>query len=317
MAACTCLLFVLQPGVAKAGTATFRLGPRRGPLYSAAQGEANDLTITQANGRYTLTDTVGVTAGAGCKQVNATTASCPRSTSYDEIFIHTRDGNDTVHLAVFQPTLVDAGPGNDALYGGPEPDTLVGGTGTDILSGGAGQDVASYGDRTDPVNLSLDGVANDGAPGENDFIMTDVERLAGGSGNDTITGSAGADFLIGGGGVNTISGLGGSDFISGLGADTVHSGGGDDTVYDQGEISAGNGDDYVNAGPGGHVNGGPGNDSLGSHGMVVLNGGSGDDQLNSSNEGSPDTDICGTGSDVAIVDAQDTVASDCETVQGP
>jgi hypothetical protein len=56
----------------------------------------------------------------------------------------------------------------------------------DLLHG-IGIDTASYLDRSVPLNLSLDDVANDGAAGEGDNLRLDVEEINGGTANDVIT----------------------------------------------------------------------------------------------------------------------------------
>ena len=85
--------------------------------------------------------------------------------------------------------------GNDALNGGDGADKLEGGTGDDVLDGGpgadtlageSGSDTASYALRSADVSVTLDGAANDGQSGENDFIRTDVRNVTTGSGDDTI-----------------------------------------------------------------------------------------------------------------------------------
>ena len=58
------------------------------------------------------------------------------------------------------------GSGNDRLVGGAGDDVLEGGTGADDLSGGGGNDTADYFRRTDDLRIDFDGVADDGAAGE-------------------------------------------------------------------------------------------------------------------------------------------------------
>src|SRR5262249_47561919 len=85
-------------------------------------------------------------------------------------------GNDSIH----------GGGGNDSLNGGPGNDTLNGGKGADTLTGASGNDTATYDDRSGPVTVTAEGVANDGAPGENDNITTTIENLIGGAGADSL-----------------------------------------------------------------------------------------------------------------------------------
>ena len=101
------------------------------------------------------------------------------------------DGNDTI----------TGGPGNDAMGGGEGDDVfLLPGSspdGADTVAGGPGTDTADYSARTGDLSLSLDGAANDGAPGEGDNL--DVENLLAGSGSDLLQGKPGEDNLLDGG----------------------------------------------------------------------------------------------------------------------
>ena len=116
--------------------------------------------------------------------------------------IYARAGNDTV----------DGAGGNDDLDGGP---------GADVLRGGTGSDAVSY-TGTGGVTVSLDGVANDGLPGEGDDVSNDVEDLFGAGGNDKLTGDRAA---------NTIDGDAGDDRIDGgRGRDALFGGDGDDVI---------------------------------------------------------------------------------------
>ena len=66
------------------------------------------------------------------------------------------------------------------LVGGSGDDVLDGRGGADDLEGGLGSDTADYSSRTEALNVTLDGTANDGATGENDLIREDVENVRGG-----------------------------------------------------------------------------------------------------------------------------------------
>ena len=132
------------------------------------------------------------------------------------------EGNDTLTGdAAFSAPL-----SHDDLDGGPGNDWLRGGLGHDVLHGGAGTDAARYDDgarnATQPLSLTIDGVANDGAAGESDNILTDVEDLYCRDGADVLVGSASRYALIGGGGGDRLNGGGGFDsYDAGPGTDTV------------------------------------------------------------------------------------------------
>ena len=138
------------------------------------------------------------------------------------------------------------GPAADALYGGSGDDTLDGGTGGDSIAGAGDDDTADYSTREGGVELSADGVANDGAAGEGDDIQDDVERLSGGDGDDRIAGGESANTLDGGGGSDTLDGGGGTDHVNGLAGDDVVRGGDARDALDGGA-----GADTLDGGPGG------------------------------------------------------------------
>ena len=208
-----------------------------------------------------------------------------------------------------------SGVGADALDGGPGGDVLCGGADGDSINGGSGVDWASYRGRPGAVTMSLDGAANDGAPGEGDLIANDVEGLLGGSGGDTLEGAEGTQLLDGGPGPDIVRGHGGDDVLGDTGADgggdALEGGDGDDVLSggDGPDIYAGgNGvdtvtdyaarvgdvtatiDDVANDGEAGEgddvrtdvedLHGGSGNDTLtGSGGDNELTGGSGSDTI--------------------------------------
>lgn len=246
--------------------------------------------------------------------------------------------------------------GDGTLSGGAGNDTLNGGLGADTLIGGPGFDTADYSDRSAPVNVNLSVSGGDGEAGENDDVAGDVERVVGGSGNDTLTGNGAANNLLGGPGDDVINGGAGFDFLSGgPGNDTLN--GGDDADV----INGDDGNDSLNGGPGNDtLSGGAGDDQLdGGLGSDTLNGGpgkdmavyaartrsvtvndDGNDRSGESREGdNVQGDVegartgagndsinvrdgvagnvsCGAGFDSVVADAIDTVAGDCEFVNG-
>ncbi len=198
--------------------------------------------------------------------------------------------------------VVCLGPGNDAFIGGAGDDLVVAEAvpdGADRISVGAGRDLVDYSTRTTPVSVSLDGAANDGAPGEGDAVGPDVEFLEAGSGADVLTGSPSARLLA-------IDGNAGDDRISsggpggGSSAISLSGGAGDDVIdasssIDRVGLGGGDGNDTLT--------GGAGDDSLGgSRGADVLNGGGGNDRLNgdddpNTTDGGADRLDGGTGDD--------------------
>lgn len=133
------------------------------------------------------------------------------------------DGNDVLTGTAASESIYGLA-GNDVINGGGGDDELDGGPGADVLNGGPGDDVVSYSGTTG-VSVTLDGMANDGAPGEGDNVGADVEDIFGSDGPDT---------LVGDGGANTIDGGAGNDRITGgAGKDALFGGDGDDVINAQ------------------------------------------------------------------------------------
>lgn len=146
-------------------------------------------------------------------------------------------GNDTFRSgpssisAAFVPGVDDPYPYPLTVFGGEGNDTVENGyvflglKGNTAFNGGSGVDVMSYKERTAAVNVSLDGVANDGdrtnvsggatvatsnAAREADNVADDVETITGGTGDDvlkpgvnpvtsqavTLDGAAGNDIFV-------------------------------------------------------------------------------------------------------------------------
>jgi Ca2+-binding RTX toxin-like protein len=155
-------------------------------------------------------------------------------------------GNDDVAGAGGED-MVDGEDGDDAVAGGPGRDTMFGSAGNDLLypgngaaggvrdddlmSGGDGIDEATYATRTTPVVVSINGVGDDGAPGENDNVLGDVEKVTGGTAGDQISGSGAPETLNGGPGPDALGGGGGVDDLEGGdGDDTMDGGPGADLI---------------------------------------------------------------------------------------
>lgn len=240
------------------------------------------------------------------------------------LVVEANDGNDTIAGGPKSDNL-DGGPGTDTLTGGAGPDTLTGGDGDDVLVGGEdgdqlsdgpgndqvdggsgidrfevgvgtdtivggtnefAQDRATYSARTNPLALSLDGVANDGEAGEGDNLLQ-IESVEGGTGADVLTGSPDADALDGGAGNDTIGGGDGDDRLRGSGGDDA--------------VAGGQGGDEISAGGG----------------VNVLDGGAGNDSFEQQSEDGTDTIGGGTGQDsvnyfrrIAVSITQDAIAND-------
>ncbi len=195
----------------------------------------NDTIVVNklSNGKVSVSGvTTQFTAGSGSGQ-------------FKTININAGNGNNLVQInnnVPYTASTIIAGSGNDTLTGGIGNDSINGGGGNDTLDGGGGgadsliggtgTDLANYSYRTDNLNISLDGLNNDGAAGEKDNVQT--EEVVTGSGNDFIDGSSGDDFLSGGAGSDTLLGEDGNDVLTGsAGLDSMLGGAGDDFIQAQ------------------------------------------------------------------------------------
>jgi hypothetical protein len=219
----TAAVFVLAaPSQALAAKAEVAGGELR---VTAARGESNSVVVTVlASGDIEVSDYRRTpTAGAGCRpfvEDDATPDNNPVLCSpqgVERVAVALGDKADELGLDGLMPPV--------------------------SYSGGAGSDLVTYRD-TGPINVSLDGVANDG-PGGRDNVQGDVER---------IYGSIGADVLIGGGLAVTLDGSDGDDDLrGGAGNDVISaasvSGSGEDLglLYDEGKdtVRCGGGNDQV------------------------------------------------------------------------
>src|SRR3954454_9984698 len=106
--------------------------------FAAADGEANDVTVTLSGGAYVVAD-VGATLSPGtCTPLSPNSASCT-ATGITALSLDARDRDDriTVVGATVPVTLLGA-EGDDQLAGGDGADTISGGAGADRLDGGLG-----------------------------------------------------------------------------------------------------------------------------------------------------------------------------------
>jgi Ca2+-binding RTX toxin-like protein len=137
--------------------------------------------------------------------------------------------------------LIQAGGGNDAVYGEGGNDTIFGGENDDHLNGGDGNDEI-WGEvgfdrlRGNDGNDTIHGGSDDdqlfGNDG-NDVLFGDngFDGMAGGNGNDTMYGGNQDDAMLGGEGHDVMYGGNGDDGIDGeLGNDVIFGGSGDDRM---------------------------------------------------------------------------------------
>jgi len=171
--------------------------------------------------------------------------------------VSARDGDDTVYGGTGNDTLrgetgndsllgegssdsLYGGIGNDSLFGGDNSDRLFGEDGDDLLSGGSsndtldggtGTDTADYTGTTNGVTATLNNGNGTASGGAGNDVLTSIENITGGNGNDSLTGDANTNILHGGSGNDTLSGGGGNDTVAGgTGNDLLAGGTGTDTV---------------------------------------------------------------------------------------
>jgi Ca2+-binding RTX toxin-like protein len=211
--------------------------------YEASPGEVNALTVTVRDGQVQFSDPAvkvdNLHGGAECTGVDTGILTCKLPAGM-RVKVTLGDRDDSVELAAGvarlegddgADTLV-GGPGADALSGGPGDDLLRGRGGTDTFEPGDGFDSIDYFDHTAPVVASFDGVANDGAAGENELVPADAEMLIGGQGPDRLTAAPAGSYLQGSPGNDTIYGGAGPDTLyGGKDADMLNGGGGVDRFF--------------------------------------------------------------------------------------
>jgi Ca2+-binding RTX toxin-like protein len=305
--------------VAPAAAGTVR-SSASGLEYSALPGEANRALFAWGDNGVIVSDP-GAALVLGCMPRTLTEVRCPAPGAAPTgppavANMYLGDGDDTgeIRNAPERPTLsvlLDGGPGNDTLstnrgtvvggpgndaltgellQGGPGDDRLAGtdtdnvldgGPGADLLKGMGGIDRTTYADRTGGVHVTIDGRADDGAPGEGDDVET--EDVNGGAGPDLLLGDDGPNRLTGLCGDDRLTGGGGNDVLEGdAGSDTIDGRAGDDIIY-------------ADAGP---------------FGQPPPPAAPCDAQPS---DGS-DLVACGPGDDLVLAGAGDRVAADCERV---
>lgn len=185
------------------------------------------------------------------------------------------DGNDIL-AADSGPNILKGGAGNDYLQGGYGNDILNGGSGNDTLDGGDNDndwDTADYSDITTAIKVDLNVSEEQNTLGAGTDKLISIERVLGGSGNDTLVGWTDDDSdLEGNAGNDSLVGGNADDYLfGGSGNDTLLGGNGNDTADYFGTAGV-----TVNLAAGKAI-GGAGTDSL--SGIENVNGSLGNDTL--------------------------------------
>ncbi|MFF5980932.1 calcium-binding protein [Streptomyces olindensis] len=269
---------LLLSGTATAATPTAAAASDgRAIVYTAAAGQANDVTVTATISEdssritYLIDDSVPIGAGTDCtypSDTDRTKVACTVGTlesqdPYPTLKMSLGDGDDAVTYdnatgQAYYFASLDLGAGRDTytesgdvsgngVSGGAGDDGLTvgavtvvwGNAGDDTLRGGAGS-IAQGGDGDDTIRSSGEDSHADGGAGDDTLLgEADRQHLSGGDGDDTLRGGAGDDFLYGGKGHDILHGEDG--------ADTMYGNSGDDELY------GGRGTDTLSGGPGRNV----------------------------------------------------------------
>ena len=142
LAAVALLLMAASPaGAAPPPPSTETVSVTNGVLTvvtSAAQVDSVSI-VDGTPGQHMVTESQSPSGsvGAGCVAYDADTAACTGATSAS---ISTLDLDDAVVIVSALPSTVDAGAGNDSVWGGPAADVLNGAAGIDDVRGGDGND---------------------------------------------------------------------------------------------------------------------------------------------------------------------------------
>lgn len=278
-------------------------------------GDGNDNAYTLPSAPNLPVTFVGGAGTDKLKNAAALPANLLGGDGADEL--ESEAGNDVLRGGEGDDKMI-GGAGDDQLYGDGGDDVLQPDRytdGNDIVDGGAGYDqVDDWADNSSEkrgkrVNITLDGQANDGRPGERDNVanVEFIKAFAPGTytmseGSDRVEVYAPSDL-----GASTVNGLGGDDFLlASNGQQTIDGGAGSDT------IEGGFGDDTLTGGPGRDTIAG---DFTGSQCGILQSCTlpHGNDVIYAA-DGEVDTIDCGVGTDRAVVDASDVV-SNCETVE--
>ena len=284
-------------------------------VVRAAPGETNLMTVRPTPGGIVIEDT-GAPLTGECEPSGA--GRFCRGGHFGVVDVSLGDGNDTLDHRLYG--AVHAGDGDDDIKLTNGIFSFAGGAGADRLDAtGATGTMVSYFDHSAGVSVRVNGLPDDGAPGEGDNVMGRITSIGGGAGDDYLeagpatsglSGGDGDDILAGNGERNYLTGGAGDDqllagdgsdsLVGEAGADVLSGGGGLDEVTYGGSaplrLSIGDGPNDGAAGEGDDIRGdveslggGQGDDVLigdangnrlnGYGGRDVLRGGDGADEL--------------------------------------
>jgi Ca2+-binding RTX toxin-like protein len=178
-------------------------------------------------------------------------------TDYND-WIDAGDGDDTIYGDGGDDVL-DGKSGADHIYGGDGNDIIYGGDIDDFLDGGAGDDIIYAGSAAGGTDVVIGGTGNDHLYGE-----AGIDEIHGDDGDDYIDAGGDTDLAFGDGGNDEMYGGDGHDELrGGLGDDILSGGSGPDLLKGEG------GDDIIMGGIGGGAAQGDGDEALGDVGFDI------------------------------------------------
>jgi Ca2+-binding RTX toxin-like protein len=331
-------LAVAQPAAASTIRVIDQPGLRPSLHFSAAENEANRVTIAQELDHYVVTDTgAPLTADPPCQSILPNRAHCPLRENV-MVGLVLGDGDDLANVHV--PSLyggASGGPGNDEItlpgdvvsVNGEEGDDRLkaigpdayqyGGPGNDrIEADGVGQTIA--GEDGDDVLVGHDASTAEFPPSGQDCYVpggaVEDDGLDGGPGNDVLDGRGGYDSLIGREGNDRLDGGPGCDRMFGEGVFVPE--GPDSGPPGEDVLDGGDGRDELHGGPGGdRLEGGPENDRLdGGPSADAMTGGDGADLVLYVRRTAPVTATLNGVADDGEAGEGDLIGADVERVDG-
>jgi Ca2+-binding RTX toxin-like protein len=273
----------LAPAAASAAPSTASVDSGILDVLPTDQSTPHSIDISFSGGSYTVTDTAGITPGAGCSPAGPNAVSCPEGSDILAVAVDGGAASDRIKISSlgtfpgnndqFRTAAGLFGEGgNDTIVGSDRADLIRGGDGDDMIDGGLGGDsingqrgvdTVTYASRpaSQPVYVNMqqnfDGVAPpSGSSGGREGDSPEVENVIGTPGNDTIIGFNSRGDIYDNSAANTFTGGGGNDLLVGLeGADRLLGGPGNDRL-----LGGGQKDKLVGAGGRDKCIGGPSKD---------------------------------------------------------
>ena len=253
-------------------------------IVRALPGEENVLRVETRPRGVLVTDLRAELTGA-CRPATGTAGRFCRG-AFSDAELLLGDGDDSVEVDGLS-SFLDAGPGADSVLVRRNFIRVVGGPGPDRIEAALeASATVSYVDRSEGVTVRMNGVADDGAPGEGDDLRGAITGIEGGSGDDLLDGGPRATSLLGGDGDDRLT--------PGPIGGTTTGGPGDD------ELLGADGNDFLVGGPG----------------ADVLSGGEGFDQASWYEHSDPLTLSIGDGANDGAAGEGDDIRADVEEVAG-